>query len=145
MKIRSQIIYFAFIAVLVLSENIGNIISLIGPLEETARKMGLSLQEERIRIVILIVLDAIPALGAVLAIWGYRRAEAALIGRIGVFVTTAGMLAYGVYQFWSATFQLEFMPNVHKLIGIVYAMFGIAAWFVGSDLRKGRSSPKQAN
>jgi hypothetical protein len=28
--------------------------------------MGLSLQEERIRIVILIVLDAIPALGAIL-------------------------------------------------------------------------------
>ena len=107
--------------------------------------MGLSLTEERIRIFILIFLDAIPAIGAVLAIWGYRRTEAVLAGRIGVFVTTAGMLAYGVYQFWSATFQLEFMPNVHNLIGVVYDAFGIAAWFVGSDLRKGRSSPNQAN
>ena len=58
-------------------------------------------------------------------------------GRIGVVITTVGMLAYGGYQFWAATFQLGFMPNFHKLVGVVYAMLGIIAWFIGGDLRKG--------
>ena len=141
MKKRSRISYFGFIAFLVLSENIGNLYSLIGPLKNTADLMGVSVAAERIRLVILIFLDTIPAIGAVLSIWGYRSGEAARAGRIGVVITTVGMLAYGGYQFWAATFQLGFMPNVHKLIGLVYATLGIFAWFVGGDLRKGLSSP----
>jgi len=124
-----------------LSENIGNLYSLIGPLKNTADLMGVSVEAERIRLVILIFLDTIPAIGAVLSIWGYRKGEAARAGHIGVVITTIGMLAYGGYQFWAATFQLGFMPNLHKLVGVVYATLGIIAWFVGGDLRKGLSSP----
>ena len=57
--------------------------------------MGLNVASERIRLVILIFLDALFALGAVLSIWGYRRSEAARAGRTGVVITTVGMLAYG--------------------------------------------------
>lgn len=144
MKKRSRIIYFGFIAVLVLSENIGNFYSLMGPLKNTADLMGISVTAERIRLVILIFLDSIPAIGAMLVIWVYRGSGAVRAGRIGVVTTTVGMLAYGGYQFWAATFQLGFMPNFHKLVGIVYAMLGIIAWFAGGDLRKGLSSPNQS-
>ena len=144
MRKRSRIIYFGFIAFLVLSENIGNLYSLIGPLKNTADLMGVSVAAERIRLVILIFLDTIPAIGAVLSIWGYRSGEAARAGRIGVVITTVGMLAYGGYQFWAATFQLGFMPNFHKLVGVVYATLGIIAWFIGGDLRKRLSSPNQS-
>jgi hypothetical protein len=144
MNKRSRKIYFGFIAVLVLSENIGNFYSLIGPLKNTADLMGVSVDAERIRLVILVFLDTIPAIGAMLSVWGYRNSEAARAGRIGVVITTVGMLAYGGYQFWAATFQLGFMPTFHKLVGVVYATLGIIAWFVGSDLRKGLPSPNQS-
>lgn len=143
MKKRSRMLYFGFIAFLGLSENIGNLYSLIGPLEDTADLMGINVVAERIRLVILIFLDAIFAIGAMLSIWSYRSSEAAGAGRIGVVITTIGMLAYGGYQFWAATFQLGFMPNFHKIVGVVYAMLGIIAWFVGGDLRKGLSSTNQ--
>jgi len=143
-KKRSRVIFFGFIAVLMLSEMVtSNIYSLIGPLENTSELMGVSVAVERIRLVILIALDAIPGVGAVLAIWAYRRDDAARAGRIGVILTTTGMLAYGGYQFWSATFQLGNMQNFVKLVGIVYASLGVIAWFVGRDLRRGLSSPDQ--
>ena len=144
MKKRSRMFYFGFIAFLGLSENIGNLYSLFGPLEDTAELMGVDVADERIRLVILIFLDAIFAIGAVLSLWGYRNSEAVRAGRMGVVITTLGLLAYGGYQFWAATFQLGFMPNFHKLVGVVYAMLGIIAWFVGGDLRKGISSPNQS-
>ena len=116
----------------------------MGPLKDTADLMGVSVTTERTRLVILIFLDTIPAIGVVLFIWGYRNGEAARAGHIGVVITTVGMLLYGSYQFWAATFQLGFMPNFHKLVGVVYATLGIIAWFVGGDLRKGLSSPNQS-
>jgi hypothetical protein len=145
MKNRGRIIYFGFIAVLMLSEMVtSNLYSLIGPLEATSELMGVSVAVERIRLVILIVLDAIPGAGAVIAIWAYRSVDASRIGRIGVILTTYGMLAYGCYQFWSATFQLGNMQNFVKLVGFIYAVLGIIAWFVGGNLRQGLSSPNQS-
>lgn len=120
-----------------------NIYSLVGPLEKTAEIMGVSVSLERTRLIILIVLDAIPGIGALFAIQGFRRTEASRVGGIGVIATTLGMLAYGCYQLWSATFQLGNMQGFVKLVGVVYATLGIVAWFVGGDLRKGLSSPSQ--
>lgn len=141
MKKRSRIIYFGFLAVLMLSEMVtSNIYSLVWPLEETAELMGVSVAVERIRLIILIVLDAIPGAGALFAMQGYRHIEAGQAGRIGVVVTTFGMLAYGGYQFWSASFQLGNMQGFVKLVGVVYALLGVGAWFMGGDLRKGLSA-----
>jgi hypothetical protein len=146
MKKRSRIIYFGFIAVLMLSEMVtSNVYSLLGPLENTAEIMGVSVSVERIRLIILIVLDAIPGIAAVIAITAYRSGDASGVGRIAVILTTFGMLAYGGYQFWSATFQLGNMQNFVRLVGVVYSVFGIIAWFVGGDLRQGLSSPNQPN
>jgi len=138
MRNRNRIIYFGFIAFLMLSEMItSNIYSLIGPLDRTAEIMGVSIAVEQVRLVILIILDAVPGVGAVLAIYGYRRVDAIMAGRVGVYLTTFGMLAYGAYQFWSATFQLGNMQGFVKLVGTVYASLGIVAWYVGGDLRNG--------
>jgi hypothetical protein len=142
-KNRYQIIYFGFITFLMLSEMItSNLWSLVGPLEETAELMGVGIAVERVRLVILILLDAVPGVGAVLVIRGYRGVAADNTGRIGVYLTTFGMLAYGGYQFWSATYQLGNMQGFVKLVGIVYSVLGIVAWIVGSDLRNGRVTPE---
>jgi hypothetical protein len=145
MRNRNRIIYFGFIAFLMLSEMItSNIYSLIGPLEKTAEIMGVSVAVEQVRLVMLIILDVVPGVGAVLAIRGYRRADAIMAGRVGVYLTTFGMLAYGVYQLWSATFQLGNMQGFVKLVGTVYAFLGIVAWYVGGDLRKGLAWPEES-
>jgi hypothetical protein len=144
-KKRSRLIYFCFIAFLMLSEMItSNLYSLIGPLEDTSELMGVSVAVERIRLIILVVLDAIPGFGAVLAIWAYRNSDSTSAGRIGVILTTFGMVAYGCYQFWSATFQLGNMQGFVKIVGLVYATLGIVAWFVGGDLRQRLKSPNQS-
>lgn len=141
MKKRSRMIYFGILAVLMLSEMItSNFYSLVWPLKETAEIMGVSVSVERIRLIILIFLDAVPGAGALMAIHGYRRTEARRVGRLGVIVTTFGMLAYGCYQFWSATFQLGNMQGFVQLVGVVYALLGFAAWFIGGDLRQGLAS-----
>ena len=141
MQNRNRIIYFGFIAFLMLSEMItSNIYSLVGPLEKTAEIMGIGVAEERVRLLILIFLDAVPGIGAVLAIRGYRHPGARDSGRMGVYLTTFGMLAYGIYQFWSATYQLGNMQGFVKLVGIVYSGLGIVAWYVGSGLRSGAVS-----
>jgi hypothetical protein len=145
MRNRNRIIYFGFIAFLMLSEMItSNIYSLIGPLEKTAEIMGVSVAVEQVRLVMLIILDVVPGVGAVLAIRGYRRVDAIMAGRVGVYLTTFGMLAYGVYQLWSATFQLGNMQGFVKLVGTVYAFLGIVAWYVGGDLRKGLAWPEES-
>ena len=139
MQKRWRILYFSFIALLMTSENIGNVYTLLAGLEKTAELMGLSVQDERTRILILIVLDAIPTIGALLALWAYKNPAKIKLGRIGVGLTINGLLAYGCYQFWAATTMLEFMPTMHKLIGIFYGLLGIVAWYAGSDLRERKS------
>jgi len=136
MKKRSRIIYFSVIALLVITENIGNVYSLFAGLEKTAELMGVPVQDERTRIMILIFLDAAVAIGALLALWAYKNSARVQAGLIGVFLTTNGLLAYGAYQFWAASTMLGFMPTMHKIIGLVYAALGIAAWYAGSDLRE---------
>jgi len=138
MKTRSRMIYFGFLAVLMLSEMVtSNIYSLFGPLDITAEIMGVSIAQERTRLIILIFLDAVPGIGALLVIRAYRRGGAAPAGRMAVMATTLGMIAYGIYQFWSATFQLGNMQNFVQLVGVVYSLLGVGAWLIGGDLRKG--------
>jgi hypothetical protein len=141
MKDLGRVIFFGFIAILMLSELLtSNLYSLIGPLDATAEIMGISVSAERNRLIILIILDLIPGVGAVLAVRGLRNSRAARIGGTGVILTTIGMLAYGGYQFWAATYLLGEMLAFVKAVGVVYAALGVIAWFVGVDLRRARSS-----
>jgi hypothetical protein len=57
-----------------------------------------------------------------------------------VIITTFGMLAYGSYQFTSAIIQLGDRQSFVILVGVVYASLGIAAWFIGRDLRQPTAS-----
>ena len=139
MKKRWRILFFSFIALLVITENIGNAYNLLFSLEKTAELMGVSVQDERNRILILMFLDTVPAIGALLALWAYTSPAGLRTGRIGVVLTINGLMAYGAYQFWAATFQLGFMSAMHKLIGIFYAALGVIAWYAGSDLREGKT------
>lgn len=139
MKPRGRIIYFGFIALLMLSELFtSNLYSLFGNLENTAEIMGVTVAEERVRLYILIVLDLIAGGGAVLAIVGYRNPSKAAIGRAGVMMAAGGMIVYGCYQFWAGTFQLgsESFQMLTRTVGIIYPLIGIGAWFVGRDLRE---------
>jgi hypothetical protein len=141
LKTRNRMIYFGFLAVLMLSEMLtSNIYSLLGPLEATAKMMGVSVAEERNRLIVLIFLDAVPGIGALLVIRAYRRGVATSAGRMAVMATTVGMIVYGVYQFWSATFQLGNMQHFVQWVGVVYSLLGAGAWFIGGDLRKGPAS-----
>lgn len=136
MKTRYRIIYFGFIAFIMLSEMItANLYSLLGPLEETAELMGVSVEAERVRLLILIGLDSVPGFGALLTVAAYLRPEARRFGRIGVFATTFGMVIYGIYQLLAATFQIEHLRLLVTTVGITYPLLGAGAWFVGSDLR----------
>ena len=138
MKKRSRMIYFGFIAVLMLSEMVmANIYSLLGPLEKTAELMGVDMEVERARLMLLIVLDFIPGIGAILAVRAYRNAEAEHLGGVGVLMASIGILTYGLYQLWFATYLLQWLPTFHQGVGIFYASLGVLTWFVGSDLRKG--------
>ena len=145
MKKRSRMIYFIFIAVLMLSEMItANIYSLVWRLEETAELIGVAVEVERARLMLLIVLDFISGVGAILAVRAYRNADAAHLGGVGVIMTSVGILTYGLYQLWFATYLLQWLPTFHQGVGIFYALLGVLTWFVGCDLRKGQSPPNQS-
>jgi hypothetical protein len=89
---------------------------------------------------LLLFLDTVTAIGALLAIWAYRSSTQIQAGRIGVAITTIGLLVYGSYQFWAATYQLGSIPMMYQFIGVFYAGLGIAAWFIGSDVMKQKNT-----
>lgn len=145
LKKRSRMIYFGFIAVLMLSEMVmANIYSLLGSLEKTAELIGVDVEVERARLMLLIVLDFISGVGAILAVRAYRNAKAAHLGGVGVIMASFGILTYGLYQLWFATYLLQWLPAFHQGVGIFYALLGALTWFVGCDLRKGQSPPNQS-
>jgi len=127
-----RLIFFFLIALLLLSELwLSNLGSLTNNLEGMAALMGLSVAAERVRLFILIGLDALGGGGALLALAGYLLDRPAL-RRVGVLLTTLGLVLYGGYQLGSALTQLtpELRPTM-ALIGVVYAVIGIVAWRIG--------------
>ena len=134
-------LYFGFIVILMVSELVArNLYSLIFQIERPAETMAVSVEVIRAHLSMLLLLDAIPAIGAMLVLWAFRHTEAVRSGRIGVFVTTLGLLAFGVYQFWYATYRLENFQSFTQAASIIYLILGIIAWYVGGSLRRGVSS-----
>lgn len=127
-----RLIFFFLIALLLLAELwLSNLGSLTNNLAGMAALMGLSVAAERVRLLILIGLDALGGGGALLALTGYLLDRPAL-RRVGVLLTTLGLVLYGGYQLVSALTQLtpELRPTM-ALIGVVYAAIGIVAWRIG--------------
>jgi hypothetical protein len=128
-----RLIFFAVLALLLLSELFFSNIGSLGRLEAVATQLGLTPAVERTRLFILIALDAIGGIGALLcvvALLGNRS-----LARIGVPLTTLGFVTYGLYQIVSALTQLAPQWRIPiVIVGLVYLLIGIAAWFVGRSL-----------
>ncbi|MEM7119074.1 MAG: hypothetical protein AAF614_42040 [Chloroflexota bacterium] len=124
-----RIIFFAIIALLLLSELVFSNIGSLGNVEEVAQQLGLTVPAERIRLYILILFDAIGGIGAILALIALSRTEALAPRRTGVLLTTIGLIGYGIYQFFSALLQLsgDFRIPVMS-VGVVYTLLGVVAW-----------------
>ncbi|MEZ4737046.1 MAG: hypothetical protein R3E79_58960 [Caldilineaceae bacterium] len=127
-----RLIFFFLIALLLLAELwLSNLGSLTNNLGGRAALMVVCVAAERVRLLILIGLAALGGGGALLALTGYLLDRPAL-RRVGVLLTTLGLVLYGGYQLVSALTQLtpELRPTM-ALIGVVYAAIGIVAWRIG--------------
>lgn len=128
-----RILFFALIALLMVAELwFSNLGSLTNNLEGTAALMGLSVATERTRLLILIALDAVAALGALIALIGCLR-DRTTMRRVGTLIAALGLLLYGLYQLGSALTQLS--PELRGtivLIGLIYIGIGAITWIVGT-------------
>jgi hypothetical protein len=135
MRPMLRILFYAIVALLMLAElflsNIGSLLNL----EATAIMVGLTPDNERARLLTLMVFDALAGIGAILVLWVLFGRRAAVFGRTGAWMVVAGMLLYGIYQIYSALFVLapEWQPSILG-VGLTYTLVGIAAWRIGRPL-----------
>lgn len=128
-----RLVFFAVLALLMLAELFFSNLGSLGNLEAVAAQLGLTPEAERSRLIILIVLDAIGGVGALLCV-------AALLGNsslasVGLPLTVFGFVSYGVYQVISALTQLAPQWRVPiTIIGLVYVLIGLAAWWLGRKM-----------
>lgn len=128
-----RLIFFSVLALLMLAELFFSNIGSLGRLETVAAQLGLTPEAERSRLIILIILDAIGGIGALLCV-------AALFGnpsfaRISLPLTVFGFVAYGLYQVFSALTQLSAQWRMPiTIVGLVYIVIGLTAWWVGRGL-----------
>jgi hypothetical protein len=128
-----RLIFFAVLALLLLVELFFSNVGSLGRLEAVATQLGLSPAAERTRLFILIALDALGGIGALLCVVALLGKPS--LARIGVPLTTLGFVAYGLYQIVSALTQLAPQWRIPiVIVGLVYLLIGIAAWFVGRSL-----------
>jgi hypothetical protein len=127
-----RIIFFSLIAVTLFSELIfSNLGTLNGNIAGTAQALGLGVDAERRRLLILIILDAIAGIGAVLAIIGAVTNKANVM-RAGSAMCAIGLMAYGLYQLIAALTQLG--PDMRTpiiMVGVIYMLIGVMAWLIG--------------
>ncbi|BCX05083.1 MAG: hypothetical protein KatS3mg053_3021 [Candidatus Roseilinea sp.] len=142
MQIRiGALILFILLALIAFSELIfSNLGTLNGDLAGAAQMLGLTLAQERTRLLILIALDAIAGAGALLAIVGLL-ARNNLIA-YGASLCAIGFLAYGIYQVFAALTQLSDAVRLPVLVaGTLYALLGVAAWLTGRRAALARATP----
>lgn len=131
--------FLVLLGLLALSELVfSNLNTLMTSLESTATEFGLTLAEERIRLLILILLDAVAGIGTIVAFVGFRSEDGQLFQR-GLSTTLAGFVAYGVYQIGAANLQLAAQYRMAvSLAGLVYALLGVVAYVGGQRFLDGR-------
>ena len=126
-----RIIFFGLLTLVAFSELLfSNIGTLTGNMTSVATMLGLTLEQERIRLLILIALDAIAGIGAVIAVIGLLRRNGLLA--VGARICAIGFVAYGLYQLFAALTQLGAAVRGPVMgAGGTYLLVGIVAWFVG--------------
>lgn len=125
------LVLFVLLALIAFSELIfSNLGTLNGDIAGVAQMLGLTLQQERTRLLILIALDAIAGVGAVLAVVGLLMRNRLIA--YGASLCAMGFFAYGVYQIFAALTQLGANVRVPVAVaGAMYLLLGVAAWLVG--------------
>lgn len=125
------LVLFVLLALIAFSELIfSNLGTLNGDIAGVAQMLGLTLQQERTRLLILIALDAIAGVGAVLAVVGLLMRDRLIA--YGASLCAMGFFAYGVYQIFAALTQLGANVRVPVAVaGAMYLLLGVAAWLVG--------------
>jgi hypothetical protein len=130
-----RLIFFVVVALLLLSELFFSNLGSLGRLETVATQLGLSPEAERSRLFILMVLDALGAVGALLCVAALRGKRT--LAKVGLPLTIFGFVAYGLYQMISALTQLAAQWRVPiTVVGIVYLIIGLAVWWVGRGMLK---------
>jgi hypothetical protein len=134
--------FLAVLALLTFAELLfSNLNTLLTNLEPAAEQIGLSVGMERIRLVILIVFDAIAGVGALYALSSFRQRDAASFSQ-GLLVTLVGFLGYAIYQIASAWIQLA--PAYRTTVtgfAVVYALLGLGAYFGGRRVWRSVEEP----
>lgn len=134
--------FLAVLALLTFAELLfSNLNTLLTNLEPAAEQIGLSVGMERIRLVILIVFDAIAGAGALYALSSFRQRDAASFSQ-GLLVTLVGFLGYAIYQIASAWIQLA--PAYRTTVtgfAVVYALLGLGAYFGGRRVWRSVEEP----
>jgi hypothetical protein len=135
---RGRLIFFVLLAVVLLLEIFFSDLGSLARLEIVAAELGLTSEAERNRLWTLIIFGSIGTLGSVLCVVALLGKHS--LARIGLPLTVLGVIAYGLYQVFSATTQLASewrLPTA--FIGCVYAAIGFVAWWIGHGILKEKS------
>lgn len=130
---RGRLLFFVVLAIILLLELFFSNLGSLGRLETVAAELGLTPEAERTRLLTLIVLGGIGAVGSLLCVVASLGNRS--LAKVGLPLTVLGLVAYGLYQIISALVQLA--PEWRFLIafvGLVYAAIGVLAWWVGRGL-----------
>lgn len=135
-KPRLLIGSYAAIAVLMLAELLlSNLGTLIGNLEATAAMLGLTPEQEQVRLIILMLCNMGASDGALLALASLFFPSLARYRRIAAWLTTGSIVAYALYQIGAAQFQLgEQWRLPITIVGVVYLLLAAYSWWIGQRL-----------
>jgi hypothetical protein len=135
---RGRLLFFAVLAIILLLEIFFSNLGSLRRLETVATELGLTPDAERNRLLTLIILGGIGAIGSLLCVVALLSNRS--LARVGLPLSVFGFVAYGLYQLVSALLQLspEWRLPI-AFVGLVYAALGVLAWWVGRGLLRARS------
>jgi hypothetical protein len=130
---RGRLLFFVLLAVILLLELFFSNLGSLGRLETVAAELGLTPEAERNRLLTLIVLGGIGAVGSLSCVVAQLSNRS--LAKVGLPLTVLGLVAYGLYQTISALVQLapEWRLPI-AFVGLVYAAIGVLSWWVGRGL-----------
>jgi hypothetical protein len=138
-RLKAAIAFFAVITLLEIGDLVGLIMTLIEP-EPIAAMLGITVQVQRLRAVVFLLLAGQAALGSAIALYGLLRHQWQVF-RLGTMFGAVGLLLYGVFQIISTAIWLQSLPFI--LVGGLYIGLGILAiWFGRSPVAAKTDVPK---
>ncbi len=110
-----------------------NLFTYFFTLSDSAALLGLSLEEESLRIAILTVLDGMIAIFSFSAMYLIRKKEISNYFKFSGFGTTVGFFLYGGYQLYSGFVLINTSTSFVAIVGgIFYAILGTFSFYLTS-------------